>query len=161
MPAETLPDTTTRAGAEAHLGERGASLRMGLAAAALGAPLLVGFLAIGAMLSGAVSGAGELALLFGLGVVGALALVGVFSQLLTGRSAPELLTTVQQGTARPARVEAAADGGVLTVAADDGLRWTTAPTALVVEPGAPATVWVHEDAVAVGVAGGVFAATGA
>lgn len=145
----------SREGAAAHLVDQGMNLRMALAAAALGAPVLAGALVLPGLMSGELTDAGGLALRFGTGVVVALALVAVFSQLLSKRSAPELLSTVREGSQVLGTVVGRDEGGGAVVAADDGRRWVAQGEAEAAE-GAPAVVWIAEDHVAIALAGGVW-----
>lgn len=145
----------SREGAAAHLTDQGMNLRMALAGAALGAPILAGALVMPGLMSGELTSAGSLALRFGTGVVVALGLVAVVSQLLGRRSAPELLSTVQEGDRLGARVVGRDDSGGAVVESEDGRRWVAQGEAEAGE-GAEAVVWTHDSEVAVSLAGGVW-----
>jgi hypothetical protein len=145
----------SREGAAAHLVDRGMNLRMALAGAALGAPVLAGALVLPGLMSGELTDAGALALRFGTGVVLALGIVAVFSQLLSKRSAPELLSTVREGTRVDGRVVGREDSGGAVVEAEDGRRWVAQGEAEA-DSGAPAVVWTSGEHVAISLAGGVW-----
>ncbi len=110
-------------------------MRMGLAGAALAAPVLVAGVMMPALMSGELTDPGPLALRFGIGVCVAMVPVGLASRWLLSKheASARLVPIVQDGDELSVRIVSVGTGAGpvrVELESDDGQRWhATAPSA--------------------------------